>query len=105
MKMNSVILLNEDKFKLISKTEPNLYCVFIQPDSVNIFQVKNAIEELKLSCTDSTLFVEDLILETYEEKAEAENRIMNFTGQWLEQFHVSCYKNGEFISENRLANE
>ena len=100
MKVNNVVLTTQDKFAIISKTEPNYFCVFIQPNGVDVFKVKKAIEELKISCQESSLFVEDLLLETFEGKEEAEKRVLDFQGEWTEQFYVCCYKNGEFLSEN-----
>lgn len=98
MKIESIILANEDILGLLSKTESNFYCVFIQPNG--IVNPSRTIECLNLNCEEGSLVAEDLMLEIYDDKSEAKNRVIQFKNEWEKYFYVSCYRNGKFHYEN-----
>lgn len=98
MKIDSLILSTEKIFEIISKTESNFYCVFIQPNGIVDFE--KYIDKLKLNCTKEDLLMENRLLEIYEDKKEANKRVMQFRNEYLSYFYVCCYKNSKFINEN-----
>lgn len=95
MKVDSMVLDNCNMFRIISKTEPNFYCVFIQPYSV--IDPENAISDLNLSCVNGDLDSENTLVEIIDDRAEAEKRRKDFQLKYNECFYVSCYKNGKTI--------
>lgn len=99
MKIDSLALETNDILKMLSKTEPNYYCVFIQPNGI-VESDKDMID-LKLNCTESNLVSENLILEIYDNKAESENRVNDFEVEYKDYYYVACYKNGKFICDNQ----
>lgn len=98
MLIDNVVLENSKILSMLSKTESLSCCVFIQPNG--IVEPDNVIFDLKLSCTEDDLMMENIILEIYDNEKEAYNRIMQFRGEWLDYFYVSYYKNGKFLGEN-----
>jgi hypothetical protein len=99
MKVDNMVLDNELIYSLLSKTKPNFYCVFINPNG--IVDTKEKIKELGLKCTEDDLNSETLLVEVYDSKAEAQCRVEQFNGNYINYFCVSCCKNGVFISDNQ----
>lgn len=95
MKIENLILDEKDKMSLISKTEPNFHCVFINPNG--IVDAEEIIKELKLNCDENDLYSEKLIIELYDNKQEAINRVYDFVDCYLDNFYVTCYKNGMLV--------
>lgn len=95
---HGTVIETEDIYKLISRCEDKLYNVFIQPRDV--VSPSEAMETLLLDCRNTDLIIENLLHETFNDVKEAEKRVMMFRGEWLDQFYVACYFNGEFLFEN-----
>lgn len=97
MKIESIVLENEQIYQLLSKTESCNYCVFISPNS--IIEAEKFIDNYKLDCSTDDLYSEKLIIEFYEKREEAMDRVVHFS--WMNQFYVCCYKNGKFVTKNQ----
>lgn len=98
LKKQTITLANEDILGAISRTYPDMYCVFIQPGGITD-AVKDR-EALNLDCDNSSLYAEDLILETFNCEETARRRVYEFNGKWAIPYGVSGYHDGEFLGEN-----
>lgn len=97
--IDSIVLTQEEICKIISKSESMNYCVFIMPGYID--ERDKIINNLCLKCSIKDIEARHLLLELYDNKEDAMNRMIEFNKkEWQQLFYVPLYKNGKIICKN-----